>query len=193
MNNTSTYDDLLSPNESMSTEPQQFEELERPEPLDPKRLKRNPLMSKVSWLLIAGLIACGGFVAGAKSNESTTSAGGFPGLGGASRGGAGGLPAIPAGIDISAILGGGAAGKSTKDLPAATTSSGEIVLVSGGKIYVKLADGSSKAISITSGTAIRTSSEADSSALKVGERVLVDGRAEENGVIAANAVVLQPK
>jgi hypothetical protein len=184
MNNTSTYDTPPT----VETPP--VEELDRPEPLDPKRLKRNPLMSKVSWMLVAGLIACGGFVVGAKSNESSSAAGGFPGASGA---GSGGFPAIPAGFDISSILGGGTSGKSTKDLAAATTSSGEIVLVSGGKIYVKLADGSSKAVSITSGTAIRTSTAVDSSALKVGQRVLVDGRSEENGVIAANAVVLQPK
>jgi hypothetical protein len=179
-------------NSNDKLEPEQLTTvIERPEPLDPKRLKRTPVMSKVSWLLVAGLIGCGGFVIGAKSQEESAPAtGAFPRLG---AGAGGGAPSLPAGFDPSVLLatleGGG--GK-TKDLPAATTSAGEIILISGGKIYVKLPDGTNKAVSVTSGTSVSTASVADPDSLKVGQMVLVDGRPEENGVIAANAVVVQP-
>ncbi len=154
-----------------------------PEPLDPKRLRHIPLMSRLSWLLVAGLIACGGFFAGTRTNAGGSSnASGFPSLP------AGGLPA---GFDPLALLGGGSS-KSNAVLPASITSSGEIVLVTGGKIYVKMSDGTTKAVSLTSGTKISTAASIDASSLVVGSRVLIDGRAEKSGVIAANAVVLQP-
>jgi hypothetical protein len=164
-----------------------LEELQT-EPLDPKRLRRNPLMSKLSWMLVAALIACGGFVAGAKANNGSASSSGIPGLPSG-----GGLPALPAGIDIASLLGGGATGsKSSAVLPSSTTSTGEIVLVTRGKVYVRMPDGKTKAVSVTSGTKVSTATASDVSALTVGKRVLVDGRTEDSGVIAANAVVIQP-
>jgi hypothetical protein len=165
---------------------------EVPAPLDPKRLRRNPLMSRLSWALVAGLIAVGGFAVGSKVKGDSKPAGiaglpaGFPALGG----GGGGLPSLPAGFDLSTLLGGGS--KSSAVLPASTTSAGEIVLVSGGKIYVKMPDGTTKAVAMNSGTSISKATPADSSSLTVGQRVLVDGRTGDNGVVAANAIVVQP-
>jgi hypothetical protein len=158
------------------------------EPLDPRRLQARPALSKLSWVLIGGLILCGGFLLGDRYGKDE----------GGGSSGIPGLPAglsLPAGFDPSALLGGGAGGGTgggSTNLPSATTSSGEVVLVSGGKVYVKLPDGSSKAVSITSGTDISTATPADKADIKVGDRVIIDGRTEQNGVIAANAIVVQP-
>jgi hypothetical protein len=178
---------------------------EGPEPLDPKRLKRNPLLTRGSWLLVGALVACLAFALGARSKESSSSGlpAGFPsgglaalagggGLGGApGAGGAGGLP------NLAALLGGGAGGGAgggvnTSQLAASTTSSGEIVVISAGKIYIKMADGTTKAVALSSGTNVLTGTPTQASALKVGQRVIVDGRAEASGVVAANEVVVTP-
>jgi hypothetical protein len=160
------------------------------EPLDPKRLRRNPFFTRGSWVLLAALVACGSFAMGARSKEAQASAlpaglpAGFPaGLGG----GAGGLP------DIAALLGGGGgAGATSVELATATTSSGEIIVVSQGKIYLKMADGSTKAVALGSGTTVLDGTLTDANALAVGQTVIVDGRPEENGVLAANQVVISP-
>jgi hypothetical protein len=165
----------LSPSESL-------------EPLDVRRLQSRPAFSRLSWVLIAGLILCGGFVLGDRYGKAES--GGSSGIPG--------LPAglsLPAGFDPTALLGGGlgaAGGGTTSNLPAATTSSGEVVLISGGKVYVKMPDGSSKAVSITSGTRVGTAMPANKDDIQVGDRVIIDGRSQENGVIAANAIVVQP-
>jgi hypothetical protein len=163
------------------------------EPLDPKRLVRTRLMTRSSWVLIAALLACGSFALGArwKKSEGNGLPAGLPaGLSG--LGGGGGLPDVSA---LSSLLGGGSAGSGAAgaaQLAAASTSSGEIVLVSGGKIYVKMANGTTKAIALSSGTKVLASNASTADALTVGKRVIVDGRAEESGVIAANQVVISP-
>jgi Domain of unknown function (DUF5666) len=66
------------------------------------------------------------------------------------------------------------------------------VLTQGGKIYIKLADGSTKAIALTSGTKIMTGQPITSNELAVGQQVIVDGRTEDSGVVAASQVVVTP-
>jgi hypothetical protein len=162
-------------------------------PLDPKRLRRNPLFTRFTWALLAALLACGAFALGARSKQND-SAGGFPGLPGglpaglAGGGAGGGLP------DIAALLGGGggAGGVNAKQLAAASTSSGEIVLIQAGKIYVRMSDGSTKAVAMTSGTSVMTGTATGVDKLAVGQQVIIDGRAEESGVVAANKVVVTP-
>jgi hypothetical protein len=168
------------------------------EPLDPKRLRRNPLMSKVSWGLVALLVGCTGFAIGARVTKEQAPDSPFANLGGgglAALAGGGGFPGVGAGgglPDISALLGGGGGGTSAAALSASQTSSGEIVLISGGKIYIKMSDGNTKAISVSSGTTVSNASPSTVESLVVGQRVLVDGRTEASGVIAANAVVAVP-
>jgi hypothetical protein len=163
------------------------------EPLDPKRLVQTRLMTRSSWFLVAALVACGSFALGArwKKSESSGLPGGLPaGLPG--LGGGRGMPDISA---LTSLLGGGAGGSGAAgaaQLAAASTSSGEIVLVSGGKIYIKMANGTTKAIAISSGTKVLASDATTADALIVGKRVIVDGRAEESGVMAANQIVISP-
>jgi hypothetical protein len=167
--------------------PQAIETSHEIEPLDPKRLKRNPVMSRLSWTLAALLIGAVGYGIGARVTKDQQPASPFPNLpAGLARGGGGGLP------DIAALLGGGGggAGTSAAELSQARSSAGEVVLVSGGKIYVKLADGSTKAVLVTSGTDVASTVATSADKIVVGSTVLVDGRTEENGVIAANAIIV---
>lgn len=160
------------------------------EPLDPKRLRRNPVMTRFSWVLAALFVGVVGYGIGAKVTKDQQPASAFgalpaglpAGLGGAG----GGLP------EFAALLGGGGGGggASAAQLAQASTSAGEVLLVSGGKVYVKMADGTTKAVSVTSGTEVAATVATTAEQIAVGDRVLVDGRTEDSGVIAANAIIV---
>jgi hypothetical protein len=169
------------------------------EPLDPSRLQRHPLMTRVSWILVALALVATGFIGGAKvrAHNASTGTGGFSPP-------AGFTP--PAGFDPTQLRagltggGGGAANAGTANAGAnaqattgaATSTSGAfagtIALINNGKIYVKTADGKTTAVATSSGTAVVLGSPGTVNDLHVGDEVLVAGAADADGVVGATAI-----
>jgi hypothetical protein len=154
------------------------------EPLDPRRLEHHPVMTRVSWTLVGLALVGAGFVGGARlAKHNASSSTGFPG----------GF-SLPSGFNPSALggagglggLGGGATtGTRSADSGAVT---GRIVLVSGGKVYVQDAAGKKTAVSLSSGTEVSKGQAVPSSALSVGDTVIVSGTADSSGTVNATAI-----
>jgi hypothetical protein len=163
------------------------------EPLDPSRLQRHPLMTRVSWILVALALVATGFIGGAKvrAHNASTGTGGFSLPSGFSP---------PAGFDPTQLRGGqtgagGAAGTGANaqaTTGAATSTSGAfagtIALINNGKIYVKTADGKTTAVATSSGTAVVLGGPGTVNDLHVGDEVLVAGTADADGVVGATAI-----
>lgn len=109
--------------------------------------------------------------------SSGAGGGGFSGFGGTSGGGA--------------AAGGGFGGSGT----GAATVQGTVILVDAPhhKVYLKLADGTTTAVSTNSFTKALTATTLDLTTLKTGTSVSVDGTTGSDGTVAATSITLETK
>ncbi len=109
--------------------------------------------------------------------SSGAGGGGFSGFGGTSGGGA--------------AAGGGFGGSGT----GAATVQGTVILVDAPhhKVYLKLADGTTTAVSTNSFTKALAATTLDLTTLKTGTSVSVDGTTGSDGTVAATSITLETK
>src|SRR5262245_12074533 len=166
----------------------------------PARPRRRVLAPLPVTLLLALALACG-FIAGVivqKGQGSSASGGnGFPALRGAAgfgsasslRGGSGnGSPAATGSGSTSGSDSSPAFGDRPSDARTGGATIGQVAYVSKGALYVTSAEGNTVKVTAAPGSKITKTVDAHVGGIHPGETVLVSGRTNANGSIAASSI-----
>jgi len=156
---------------------------------------RRPL-SRLTGLLIVGVVAAGAFGAGVtvqKAHDGSLTGGGgaqaagFGGGGGFRGGGGGGAGGggFGGGRGTGAGQGGAAAAGSAAGVPAVV---GQVVSVKGNTLVVRNFGGRTITVTIPDGTTVTRQTPLDLTALKAGTVVAVEGTTGQNGTVTATSV-----
>jgi hypothetical protein len=158
-----------------------IDEADEADEAEPWLVRRPRLMGKLSWTLLALLVAAAGFAAGASlknpapASPNATASGAaraFAGFGTANGAGGG-------------RLGGGTAGST----PAASDATvGQVKLIDGENVYVQTSAGVVVKIATSPTTAIEISNPGALSDVHVGDTLSATGSAGADGTVAATSI-----
>jgi hypothetical protein len=142
--------------------------------------------STIIWIIAIVALGAGAFYGGMKYTGSKSAGGNNFGQNGLN------FQSMTAEQRQQRMAQGGAGGQRMGGLNGAGMASGEILAKDDKSITVKMRDGSSKIIFFSPSTQIMKSTSGAPADLKVGENVIVSGKADQSNTITAESIQLRP-